>query len=296
MACYDTDDDILYIGDGTTAQSQGSPSTGVTAAANITDNAIVRGDGGAKGVQGSTATIDDSGTLTTQKIIVLKTTAAANFQVTNDNGAWNFQVEYPSGDFRVKDTVNEFYPFKIELGANTNAFYVDSDENIGFNTTTFGTNAVGVHGIKSGTAPTTSPADMIQMWVEDYATGDARLYIMTEGSTNKVIIGNGGIILSGAKHVNVTTVNAATYNTLSTDHILHVAYTDTGTVAIDLQTSDCTEGRLIEIKDADFNANANNITVSTQGAETIEEAATAIINTNGGSLSLYCDTTNWYVY
>lgn len=33
----------------------------VSAAANITDNAIVRGDGGAKGVQGSLVTIDDAG-------------------------------------------------------------------------------------------------------------------------------------------------------------------------------------------------------------------------------------------
>jgi hypothetical protein len=35
----------------------------VTAASNLTDNAIVRGDGGAKGVQTSTATLDDSGNL-----------------------------------------------------------------------------------------------------------------------------------------------------------------------------------------------------------------------------------------
>lgn len=36
----------------------------VTASANITDNSIVRGDGGAKGIQGSTATLDDTDVLT----------------------------------------------------------------------------------------------------------------------------------------------------------------------------------------------------------------------------------------
>jgi hypothetical protein len=39
----------------------GSGSGDVTAAANITDNRLVRGDGGAKGVQESAVTIDDSG-------------------------------------------------------------------------------------------------------------------------------------------------------------------------------------------------------------------------------------------
>ena len=36
----------------------------VTAGANITDNAIVRGDGGGKGIQGSTALISDNGEMT----------------------------------------------------------------------------------------------------------------------------------------------------------------------------------------------------------------------------------------
>src|SRR3990167_6611322 len=35
----------------------------VTAAANVTDNAVVRGDGGGKGVQSSATALDDSGNL-----------------------------------------------------------------------------------------------------------------------------------------------------------------------------------------------------------------------------------------
>jgi hypothetical protein len=43
--------------------SSGSPGGDVTAGANITDNSIVRGDGGAKGIQGSGAILDDSDNL-----------------------------------------------------------------------------------------------------------------------------------------------------------------------------------------------------------------------------------------
>ena len=39
--------------------------------------------------------------------------------------------------------------------------------NLGLNTTTFGNNAAHVFGIGNGTAPTSSPADMVHMWAED---------------------------------------------------------------------------------------------------------------------------------
>jgi hypothetical protein len=41
----------------------GAPANTVSSAANITDNTIVRGDGGAKAVQDSNVTIDDNGTV-----------------------------------------------------------------------------------------------------------------------------------------------------------------------------------------------------------------------------------------
>jgi hypothetical protein len=65
----DTDGLPIEIGASTAAtqairQDQiagGTPANVVSAAANITDNAIVRGNGGAKGIQGSLASIDDLG-------------------------------------------------------------------------------------------------------------------------------------------------------------------------------------------------------------------------------------------
>jgi hypothetical protein len=83
VPCWDTDDDILYIGDGTSAVDQtgaaalaaheadttaihGITDTSklTTSAAALTDNAVCRGDGGAQGMQTSGVTIDDSDNMT----------------------------------------------------------------------------------------------------------------------------------------------------------------------------------------------------------------------------------------
>jgi len=95
----------------------------------------------------------------------------------------------------------------------------------------------------------------------------------------------------------VTTVNAATYDLLVTDYILHVTYTVTGAVtSLTLKTAQAVEGRTIVIKDAGGNAGINNITIDTEGAETIDGAATAVINTNYSAINIYCDGTNWSVF
>lgn len=49
------------------------------------------------------------------------------------------------------------------------AVRITSDRNVGIGTTTFGTSAVRVWGQANGTAPTTSPANMVQLWAEDVA-------------------------------------------------------------------------------------------------------------------------------
>ncbi len=95
---------------------------------------------------------------------------------------------------------------------------------------------------------------------------------------------------------NVTTVNAVTYDLLVTDDILHVIYTLTGAVtSLTLPTLQVRSGRSVLIKDAANNANTNNITIDTEGAETIEGAATYVISADGGSVELYSDGSNWFI-
>lgn len=91
-------------------------------------------------------------------------------------------------------------------------------------------------------------------------------------------------------------VNASTYSTDSDDALLSVSYTTTGAVTITLQSADVVAGRVLVIKDAGGNATTNNITVNTQGSETIDGASSASITANDGVLRLYSDGTNWFVW
>lgn len=80
---------------------------------------------------------------------------------------------------------------------NANLFFNDTSNSFGLGVNAFGTNGVRVFGMGLGTAPTTRPTDMIQMYVADAAAGDARLYILTESGTTPTVIGN-GIVSTGA--------------------------------------------------------------------------------------------------
>lgn len=70
--------------------------------------------------------------------------------------------------------------------------------NVGIGVASFGTSAAKVLGIGTGTAPTTAPADMAQMWVEDVnaAAGFAGLHKRTETTNQKEIV-PGVIIYAG---------------------------------------------------------------------------------------------------
>ena len=101
---------------------------------------------------------------------------------------------------------------------------------------------------------------------------------------------------TGNKAWNLTTINTATYDLLATDYILSVAYTGTGTVTITLPSAQTTSGRIIIIKDAGGNAATNNITIDTEGAETIDGQATLVVNADYDAVSLYCNGTSWLVF
>jgi hypothetical protein len=65
---------------------------------------------------------------------------------------------------------------------------IDTNNNVGLNQTTFGTSAQKVLALGSGVAPTTSPADAIQIWSADRGAtaGKASLHIRTEDGTSHV--------------------------------------------------------------------------------------------------------------
>lgn len=69
-----------------------------------------------------------------------------------------------------------------------------------------------------------------------------------------------------------------------------------GPITLTLTAGSYVTGQSFVIKDQTGNAGANAITIDTDGAETIDGAATATINTNFGSISIYFDGTNYFIF
>lgn len=68
-----------------------------------------------------------------------------------------------------------------------------------------------------------------------------------------------------------------------------------GVVTITLPSAEVRPGRVYTVKDESGAAAANNITVATEGSETIDGAATNVIGTDYGARSFYSDGSNWFV-
>ena len=129
-------------------------------------------------------------------------------------------------------------------------------------------------------------------WV---ATDEGRIIYAEDA--DKFYIGDNSSWTELGREGNITTVNTSTYDLLITDYILSVTYTATGPVtSLTLPTAQCIERRIIHIKDSGGLAGTNNITIDTQGAETIDGNATKTMNTNYEAISIYSDGTNWYIY
>ena len=151
---------------------------------------------------------------------------------------------------------------------------------------------------KQAHASTTQPTLFIDHDGTAGATGYG-LHIDSEnavGPAARIESASIALSTSGGRITNITTVNAATYDLLTTDYILNVTYTATGAVtSLTLPTAQTVSGRIIYIKDAGGSATTNNITIDTEGAQTIDGAATLVITTNYSAVTLYCDGTDWFI-
>lgn len=152
---------------------------------------------------------------------------------------------------------------------------------------------VGFIGAPLVTATTASYTGKLQLGAYDvaaYGAGSPRvgLEIEATGSTTT-------IKTFGGRIVPVTTVNAATYDLLESDDILHVTYTSTGAVtSLTLPTAQAVLGRRITIKDAGGMSSVNNITVDTDSG-TIDDDSTLIIEEDYMSVTLYGFNGNWFI-
>ena len=92
-----------------------------------------------------------------------------------------------------------------------------------------------------------------------------------------------------------TTVAAATFTVLTTHVTLEVDYTATGAVTITIDSDNAVAGRRFYIVDTGGNAGTNNITINTEGAETINGEVSGIIAADYESWEVYSDGTNFFI-
>lgn len=93
------------------------------------------------------------------------------------------------------------------------------------------------------------------------------------------------------------TATAADLTTDGDTHSMIIAITSTGAArAIVLSSADCTAALTYIIKDEAGDAGANNITISTEGSELIDGAATLVISAAYGVARLYANGSHWYTF
>lgn len=105
---------------------------------------------------------------------------------------------------------------------------------------------------------------------------------------------DGTIKNTGGRIISRTSVTSTPYTVLATDN--HISVT-TASTAITLNLPAIIDGTIYHIKDQDENASGKNITISPNGAETIENAASLTMNTNGASITIVGNSTtsNWEI-
>jgi hypothetical protein len=90
---------------------------------------------------------------------------------------------------------------------------------------------------------------------------------------------------------------SATAANASSSNQTILGVTDTSAArTITLATADVVDGRIIIIKDESGGATTNNITIVTEGSETIDGEASIAITADYGVLRLYSNGTNWFSF
>ena len=114
-----------------------------------------------------------------------------------------------------------------------------------------------------------------------------------DASTDTLTV-SGAATFSAGISVNRVSKNA-NYTATKTDTIIGVDCSG-GAKTITLPTAGTINGKVYIIKDESGDASSNNITVATEGSETIDGANTKTINSDYGVLRIYSDGTNYFTF
>lgn len=246
----------------------------------ITDNALVRGDGGGNGIQGSTVTLSDTGEFSAI------TVADANLSIVDNSDATKIAKLECSG-----------------ITTGTTRTYTLPDAN----TTLVGTDATQVLTNKTFTDSTTLFQDeadntkKAQFQLSAIATGTTLTYSFPNVSGTFVLPSNVQT-LTNKTYQNPTFTNgivASAITTLSTDttlgatHFTVLVDATAANTTITLPAAASNTGRIYNIKKID--ASANSVTIEPNGAELIDGAANVSSATQYDGWMIQCDGTAWYI-
>lgn len=133
-------------------------------------------------------------------------------------------------------------------------------------------------------------------------TKSGMLSIQSNGSDDILSLKNSSgtemfqILTGGGIGAHLTDADGATESSAASDFFIGASYSATGAQSVVLSSTDCVAGRILVVKDTGGSAGSNNITISTEGSETIDGAATSVIATNYAAVNLICDGTNWFLW
>ncbi len=156
---------------------------------------------------------------------------------------------------------------------------------------------VGPVSVPKGVNIFTTTGLLPQLAWEARANGDRSVRLGDNAGVNKFAVrnanGNNQWTVNSEGGIEINTRETATDTQSDNDMIIGV--TDTSIArTVTLATADTLLGRVITVKDQSGAAGTNNITVDTEGAQLIDGAATAVINTNYGFLRFYTNGANWF--
>jgi len=147
--------------------------------------------------------------------------ASSGFVNTMQNVAYNgsaykYSVNGTAARYEIEGDVFKWYNAPSGTAGNTitftQAMTLDASGNLGIGTATFGTSAAGVLSLGTGTAPTTGPADTVQLFSVDRSAGNTIPAVRCEGSG----VTNAGITNTTVTHKIAMQVNGTIYYLLAT--------------------------------------------------------------------------------
>ena len=125
------------------------------------------------------------------------------------------------------------------------------------------------------------------------AEADTLDTVVGRGATTTTAVTFDSVTLKSL-HVDYEAVTASTSTDVNS-YIMGCDSVAADTVTIDTDT-ETAAGRILVVKDVGSNAGTMNITIDTEGASDIDGEDSVTIMSDGGSMSLFFDGTNWFIF